>query len=125
MQAQPHAEYQICPVAKPRQTRSDVWKKRPCVMRYRSFADECRASGMEIPEAGAHIIFIIPMPKSWSEKRKKAMDGQPHQQTPDIDNICKSLLDSLFKNDSHIYDIRLSKFWGRNGKIIIKRDSTN
>jgi Holliday junction resolvase RusA-like endonuclease len=89
-------------------------------MKYRAFADECRASGMGIPESEAHIIFILPMPKSWSKKKKKAMDGMPHQQIPDVDNLGKSILDSLFKDDSHIYDIRLSKFWGRSGKIIIK-----
>ena len=32
----------ITPVAKPRQTRSDVWKKRPCVVKYRQFADDLR-----------------------------------------------------------------------------------
>jgi hypothetical protein len=30
------------PVPKPRQTRSDKWKQRPCVMAYRTFADELR-----------------------------------------------------------------------------------
>jgi len=38
-------EYKITPVPKPRQTRSDKWKQRPCVMRYRAFADEVRAAG--------------------------------------------------------------------------------
>ena len=112
-------EYQINPVPKPRQTQSDKWKKRPCVMNYRAFADECRFSGMRVPEYGARMIFIVAMPESWSEKKKKAMDGKPHKQTPDVDNFLKSVLDSLFKNDSHIYDIRISKFWGRTGKIII------
>ena len=117
-------EYDICPVPKPRQTQSDVWKKRPCVMRYRAFADKCRASGIEIPESGAHVTFVLPMPRSWSEKKKKAMDRQPHQQQKDVDNMCKSLLDALYKNDSHIYDIRISKFWGRTGKIIIKNNKS-
>ncbi len=112
-------EYCIIPTPKPRQTKADVWKKRACVMRYRAFADQCRAMGMKINESDSHIVFILPMPKSWSKKKREAMDGQPHQQKPDIDNLCKSVLDALHKDDSHIYNIRLSKFWGQKGKIII------
>ncbi len=29
-------------VGKPRMTQRDKWKKRPCVLRYRAFADELR-----------------------------------------------------------------------------------
>lgn len=112
-------EYDICPIPKPRQTRRDKWEKRPCVMRYRSFADQCRAMGMQINEAGSHIVFVLPMPNSWSKKKKAAMDGLPHQQRPDIDNLCKSVLDALHKDDSYIYNIQLSKFWGQKGKIRI------
>jgi len=114
-------EYHVVPIPKPRQTRRDKWEKRACVMRYRAFADQCRAMGMQINESGSHIVFILPMPKypSWSKKKRAAMDGQPHQQKPDIDNLCKSVLDALHKDDSHIYNIRLSKFWGQKGKIII------
>ena len=114
-------EYNITPVPKPRQTQSDKWKQRPCVMRYRAFADKVRALKIKVAESGDHICFILPMPKSWSKQRKQIMDGQPHQQVPDKDNLEKALLDSLFKNDSHIWDSRVSKIWGREGKIIIKR----
>lgn len=116
-------EYEITPVAKPRQTQSDRWKQRPCVMKYRAFADKCRASGMEIPLAGVHIVFIMPMPASWSIKKRRAMDGNPHQQTPDLDNMVKAVADSLHKDDSHIYDIRATKLWGYSGKIIIWKNN--
>jgi len=115
-------EYLIDPVAKPRQTRSDIWKKRDCVIKYRDFADKCRALGMHVPVSGSHITFVIAMPKSWSKKKMAAMDGMPHQNTPDLDNIFKSLADALYENDSCIWDIRLTKLWGRIGKIIIKED---
>ena len=118
-------EYAINPVAKPRQTRSDIWKKRSCVMKYRAFADECRASGMTIPPAGSHIVFIMPMPASWSIKKRRDMDGQPHQIRPDVDNICKSVFDALHKDDSHIYDIRATKLWGYSGKIIVWKNNAN
>lgn len=116
-------EYEITPVAKPRQTQSDRWKQRPCVMKYRAFADKCRASGMEIPPAGAHIVFIMPMPASWSIKKRRVLDGQPHQQVPDVDNLGKSVFDALYKNDSHIWDVRLTKLWGYSGKIIVWKNN--
>jgi hypothetical protein len=35
-------KYIITPVGKPRMTRSDKWKQRPPVIRYRMFCDEAR-----------------------------------------------------------------------------------
>lgn len=111
--------YDILPVSKPRQTRADKWKKRPCVLRYREFADECRLKGVKIPESDGHIIFYIPMPKSWSKNRKQAFNETPHQQKPDIDNCLKAVFDAVLKDDSGIHDIRASKVWAYNGCIEI------
>lgn len=71
--------YDITPVPKPRQTQRDRWKKRGSVLRYRNFADEVRLMKVPLPEAGAHIIFHIPMPMSWSKKKKAEMNGKPHK----------------------------------------------
>lgn len=111
--------YDIVPVAKPRQTSSDKWKQRPAVMKYRAFKDECRLNKVELPDTGAHITFIIPFPKSYSLKKRRKMDGQPHIQVPDVDNLCKALMDAVFGDDSGVYDIRISKYWGYTGKIVI------
>jgi len=112
--------YNITPVPKPRQTRADKWKQRPVVLRYRAYADIVRAHKINIPEAGVIIRFVLPMPKSWSDKKKKEMNMLPHQQKPDIDNLLKALLDAVHKDDSHIWQISgLSKVWGRKGQIII------
>ena len=113
------ADYDVCPVTKPRQTQSDRWKKRPCVLRYRAFADRCRELNMIVNDRGSHVIFNMPMPKSWSKKKKAEMDGEYHQQTPDADNLLKSVLDSLYKDDSHICDIRITKKWSYIGFIRI------
>ena len=112
--------YPITPVTKPRQTRSDKWKQRLAVMRYRAFADECRMRKVKLPECGTWIIFHIPMPASWSKKKRAEMDGQPHQQTPDKDNLEKALLDSIYKNDSVVWDSRVTKLWAQSGAIEIK-----
>ena len=113
-------EYRITPIGKPRMTRADRWKQREPVLRYRAFCDEARLNEIQVPESGAHVTFVMPMPQSWSMKKRASMTGTAHQQKPDIDNLTKSLLDALFDDDSHIWDIRASKVWGEEGKIIIE-----
>lgn len=115
--------YSITPVPKPRMTQRDKWAKRPAVMRYRDFADGVRLLNIRVPESGASIVFGLPMPKSWSKKKRLAMDGQPHQQKPDIDNLLKALLDSIYAEDCGVYHIGgMGKYWSKDGyiKIIIK-----
>lgn len=112
--------YQITPIPKPRQTQSDRWKQRPCVMRYRAFKDQIKASGLAVPECGCRMIFVLPMPSSWSKKKKDRMRGMPHKQRPDTDNLVKAVLDAVLTEDSHIYHVDGLKFWGDSGQIIIE-----
>ena len=111
----------IDPVSKPRMTQRDRWGGRPCVDKYYAFKDELSLlwGDQEIPQP-CHLIFHLPMPNSWSKKKKALMNGTPHQQKPDIDNLIKSFLDSLLTSDAHIYDIRASKFWGDKRSIEIR-----
>ena len=109
--------YNIIPVPAPRMTRSDKWKGRHCVLRYFNFCDEVKLNNITLPESGAHIIFTIPMPKSWSNKEKLTINGNPHKSKPDIDNLLKALLDAIFQEDKHIYNIRATKIWGYEGSI--------
>ena len=110
----------IEPMGKPRMTQADKWKVRPEVARYRAFKDECRLRNVCLPEAGATVTFTLPMPQSWSKKKRLAMDGQPHQQKPDVDNLAKALLDAVFPDDSCVWDIRCRKVWGNVGTIMIE-----
>ena len=64
-------KYIITPVGKPRMTRRDKRKQRPPVMRYRMFCDEARLHDICVPECGAHITYVLPMPKSWSNKNAR------------------------------------------------------
>jgi len=112
--------YKINPVAKPRMTRSDRWKKRPAVVKYHAFKDECRLNNVQVPIAGASIIFNIQMPKSWSKNKKAMMSGQPHRQTPDLSNLLKALEDAIFLDDSCIWNYAsLTKRWSYEGDIEI------
>lgn len=107
--------FEITPVAKPRQTRSDKWKKRPAVVAYRAFADHIRLLAkkkkLTLPTHGADIYFYLPMPQSWSEAKRRKMANEPHQQKPDLDNLVKAVFDALCEDDCHIWEIRASKRW--------------
>lgn len=113
-------KYMIDPVAKPRMTRSDKWKQRTCVMRYRAFKDQVRALGIKVPDSGSHILFTLKMPDSWGKQRKEIMNGQPHQTTPDKDNLEKGLLDAIYEKDEHIWDSRVTKVWGYESSITVR-----
>lgn len=112
----------IVPVPKPRMVRSDSWAKRPAVLRYWDFKDELvRLWGdRELPDT-FHVIFTMPMPVSWNEKRKALFDGKPHQQKPDTSNLLKAFEDCLWDEDSIIWDIRSTKLWGRFGSIEVRQ----
>ncbi|MBK0000313.1 MULTISPECIES: RusA family crossover junction endodeoxyribonuclease [Erwiniaceae] len=111
--------YDICPLPKPRMTQRDRWAKRPVVLRYRAYCDEVRLKRLQLPVSGCHVTFVLPMPASWSKKKRSASIGQPHQQKPDVDNLMKALMDALFADDSSVWDFRVSKIWGETGSIRI------
>lgn len=115
--------YPIEPMGAPRQTRADAYKGRPVVLRYRAYKDEIRLRRVEVAPRGAHILFVLPMPASWSKRKKRQMNSEPHESVPDIDNLAKGLLDALFDDDAHISDIRISKQWGHVGGIWINNGS--
>ncbi len=112
-------EYFINPVAKPRMTRADKWWKRPATAKYWHFVDLCRLNRVILPCFGAHVTFILPMPESWSKKKRAAMDGKPHMIRPDLSNLVKAIEDAIYREDSVIYDLWATKIWGKEGKIII------
>lgn len=109
--------YRITPVPKPRMTQSDRWRRRPAVLRYRAFCDAVREAGVRVPYGEAWVVFTLPMPASWSTKKKQQMQGRPHQQRPDCDNLLKALLDAVYDDDARLYDIRITKRWGWEGAI--------
>lgn len=113
----------IRPIPKPRMVKSDSYKKRPIVTRYWAFKAElklaCNVQGLKSLPDSVCLGFVIPMPEYWSVKKKKQMLNMPHQQTPDIDNLIKSVLDCLCDDDSYIWHIEATKRWGEKGMIKI------
>lgn len=110
---------------KPRMVRSDAWKNRPCVVAYWKWKDHLNILANQLglkglPESGFHVIYHLPMPDSWTKKKKALMNGKPHQTKPDADNLQKALQDCLCASDQHIWDFRVTKVWAEKGAIEIK-----
>ena len=106
----------VTPTPKPRMTQRDKWLNppRPAVVRYHAFADELRLRTNHLdnfPAAVFDVVFYLPMPASWSKKKRAKMDGCAHQQKPDRDNLLKAFQDALCSDDAHIYDGRVAKYW--------------
>lgn len=125
----------IEPCTAPRLTRRDAIftnpdhedpkkRQRPQVTRYfaykRAIKKACEDNGFELPKV-LNIAFIIPMPDSWSQKKKAEMLNKPHLQTPDIDNLIKAFMDSFEKNDSFVWRLSAKKIWGYNGKVLLQK----
>jgi Holliday junction resolvase RusA-like endonuclease len=105
--------YHGSPIGKPRMTRSDKWKKRPRVLKYRAFCDSLRAASGVLPEKADMVLVTAycPMPLSWSGKKKAALNGKPCRSKPDWDNIGKAVCDALFDEDCCIWLGLTIKYW--------------
>ena len=107
-------------VPKPRQTQSDRWRQRPCVLKYRAFADELRLKFGKVPDASSiSVAFFIKTPDSWSKKKRELMANKFHQQKPDADNLLKAVVDALFSEDKGIAQIQCVKRWSDKDYILI------
>lgn len=121
----PLAVFNVNPIGKPRMTQRDKWLDPPrkAVANYWAYKATLIADALKynftMPECNYHIMAIIQMPHSWGTKKCNLMDGAPHQQKPDKDNIEKGILDALLKDDSKVWDGRITKRWGRSGKIVV------
>jgi len=72
---------------------------------------EAKRKSFVMPPIGSSIIFVIPVPASWSKKKKKLYHGTFHQSKPDIDNLQKAFLDSLMREDKQIAHLEVQKRW--------------
>lgn len=119
----------IAPTPAPRMNRSDVWKRRPSVVKYHSYRDAILAAPCtddlrtDLTKTGIVVLtFCIQPPKSWPKKRLAALRAADspmalaHRQTPDLDNLVKGFLDAVFyghgQQDSTVWSVTAEKVWG-------------
>ena len=114
-------------MGKPRMTQQDSWPNppqkyieqgkawpRPCVTKWRNYSNELKKIALltkfELPPSHYHLVFVF-------KAKKKSEIDTPHQKRPDKDNLEKGFLDILFKEDSHVWDGRVSKIIGEENRI--------
>jgi Holliday junction resolvase RusA-like endonuclease len=72
---------------------------------------EAKSKNFTIPAAGLAVTFFMPMPRTWSKKKKKACHGLLMQSRPDLDNLIKAFCDSMTAEDKYIANLTASKRW--------------
>lgn len=119
-------EFNVVPMPAPRMTQRDQWAncRSKRTQDYFDYKDalwrEAKRSGFVLGNVLPMIVFCLPMPKSWSKKKKAAMYGQPHQSKGDTDNLIKGFKDALAKEDKHVWKyMGAEKRWSDEGKIIL------
>ena len=113
------------PVVKPRLTRRSSFAGSKKAKRYNAYRDKVRElwpPDIDLPPCGSHVIFLMPMPESWDDDRKKEMNGQPYNRKKynDVDNLLKGFFDAISKEDSFVWDISASKFYAYEGRVIVR-----
>lgn len=99
--------------------------RRAQVLRYlnykRSLKLEFLKHGLKINEVLEGVTFVMPMPPSWSKKKRDDHRGKKHQQVPDLDNLVKAFKDAILKRDEYVHTYNdIKKVWGDLGEINIK-----
>ena len=125
--------FDVIPMGKPRMTQSDRWKTNPnhadprkrqrkCVTQYWDYKNtilwQGKSMNFEMKDF-LDAVYLIPMPNSWSKKKKKEYNGMPHKSKPDTDNITKGLKDIFNISDSHVWYEKAEKRWAYKGSIIL------
>ena len=125
--------FDVIPMGAVRMTQSDRWKTNPnhvdpnkrqrgAVQKYFAFktliALQAKQVGFELGEY-LDAVYLIPMPASWSKKKKDSMNGMPCKVKPDTDNITKAVKDALKVNDGDVWWEKAEKRWAFKGSIII------
>lgn len=125
--------FDIIPMGAVRMTQSDKWKTNPNhidpkkrqrkpVREYFAWKTLIRLQAKQLNyelKDTLDAVYLIPMPNSWSEKKKERMNGLPCKVKPDTDNITKALKDSLKDQDSEVWFEKAEKRWSFKGSILI------
>lgn len=93
----------------------------PSVVKYHSLMNDLRKEVLPYMEtvkdmlkSGNYgILFTFAIPNSYSKKKARETQGKPYLQKPDIDNLFKSFVDTVFykSDDSWVYKMNAKKVW--------------
>lgn len=97
----------------------------------RMFAHYWKGKELSKESVGVGVIFVVPMPRSWTAKKKEQMLGTRCTAKPDIDNLIKFILDAMsgvvFDDDRQCFlsERGVSKYWGHQGRTFIWLESSD
>ena len=61
----------------------------------------------------AILVFYLPIPKSWSKRRRQEADGRPAITRVDADNLAKAVLDAcngiIYEDDRQVTELHVVK----------------
>lgn len=71
-----------------------------------------------------NIIFCMPIPASYSKKKKAELPGRPHDKKPDIDNLIKGAFDAangiIWADDNRVIEVKALKVYAEQPGIILE-----
>ena len=125
--------FDVIPMGAVRMSQSDRWKTNPnhtdpnkrqrqAVTEYFDFKNKIKAQAeqmnFQLPEI-LDIVFLIPMPFTWSEKKKVKHNKTKVMKRPDLDNLVKAFMDALSVEDGYVWKITAEKRYSFNGSILV------
>ena len=113
-----------CPASRPRVSRWSTYYPK----RYTQFKEDMKALTSEMDSTpskkliSVDVEFNVKIPKSWTKKKKEEKNGKYCDNSCDIDNYLKAILDSLngvlFVDDRQIVEVYARKRYSNRPNII-------
>ena len=125
--------FNVIPIGAVRMTQSDKWKtnanhvdpkkrQRESVRQYFEFKTAIRTQAEQMNYVLSEvldIVFLVPMPFTWSEKKKVKYNKTKVNKRPDLDNYIKAFIDALSIEDGFVWKIQAEKRYAFNGSILV------
>lgn len=97
-------------------------RQREAVARYFEFQNtvwqQYRDFKLALPDH-FEIVFCVPMPSSWSDKKKTKFNRMPCKSRPDVDNYLKAFMDTIKIEDGSVWKCPVQKIYAYKGSIIL------